>query len=108
MINAIEEKNDQMVEDIVNSLPYYKKKNKTQSDLLPIDDKIKKTLNIMSSFIEQELEFLDKLADKKDIKLPGKDNILPKVDIIALNNILKLSNEELEGEIKKKSLRSLQ
>ena len=41
-----------------------------------------KTLHIMSSFIEQEINFLYKLADKSDIKIPGKDKILPRVDII--------------------------
>ena len=37
VVDMIEQTNDQMVEEIVNSLPYYKEESKTQSDLLPID-----------------------------------------------------------------------
>ena len=39
LINMIEKKNDQMVGDIVNPLPYHKKEDKTENDLLPVDDK---------------------------------------------------------------------
>ena len=120
MINATEEQNDQMVEDIVNALPY---ENKNE-DLLPITDdtennvieftpKKPQSLSVENRCTESEIDFLDKLEDKQNILIPGKTgndekDYLHQVDIIGLTNLMKSFAEELNNQLDNKHLITLQ
>ena len=106
-----------MVEDIINTLPYYKVDK--QQELIPIvddsraiEDKTekqeKRTLNIVNNFSENDIEFLDGLKYKNEIKIPGKDRVLQTVDIIGLHYTLKLSPEELKDKISRNPFKSIQ
>ena len=62
LINMIEKRNDEMVEDIINTLPYHK--DNKQEELLPItDDRCtekepeESTLNILNNFSKNRKEF---------------------------------------------------
>ena len=101
----IEKNNDEMVEDVINTLPYHKQEEK----LLPIgddraiEDKTEKepeqrSLNILNDLLENEFKFLDNLKDKKHISIPGKDSAFQTVDMIGLHNILESSPGELKDE----------
>ena len=120
MINETEEQTDQMVEDIVNALPY----ENENEDLLPITDdtennvieftpKKPQSLSVENRCTESEIDFLDKLEDKQNILIPGETgndekDYLQQVDIIGLTNLTKSFAEELNNQLDSKHLITLQ
>ena len=105
LIDQIDKKNDQIVDTIINSLPY----NENKQELLPITTTIEgnveqQILKLGNMFNDIERNFLDKLGENEDALLMNTDgnDVTTKTKIIPVYDLLKSSDDELKTQLKSK------
>ena len=118
--DKIESKNNELIGDIKSLAPSSNMLDNIRSELKMIDfkdedededkDKLKNLiLNVKNDFNDDEINFLDKIYNKEKILIPGKTNeYFNTIDIIALDDIIKSSINDLENLIENNPFKTIQ
>ena len=116
--DKIESKNNELIGDIKSLAPSYNMLDNIRSELKMIDfkdededkDKLKNLiLNVKNDFNDDEINFLDKIYNKEKILIPGKTNeYFNYIDIIALDDIIKSSINDLENLLENNPFKTIQ